>query len=44
MEITQQIREYADEHGYDAGEAIAQGMGQKSEEFRQRGGEIYHEV
>ncbi|HOJ76087.1 MAG TPA: phosphomethylpyrimidine synthase ThiC [Phycisphaerae bacterium] len=41
MEITQQVREYAQAHGMDAAEAIREGLDQKSEEFRQAGLEIY---
>ncbi|MCB2155976.1 phosphomethylpyrimidine synthase ThiC [bacterium] len=41
MEITQQIRDYADEHGYSAEEARAKGMEEMSEEFKDKGGEIY---
>jgi len=44
MEITQQIRDYASEHGYEPGSAIEQGLAEKSAEFREQGGEIYHEV
>ena len=41
MEITQQLREYARELGLDDEEAVAAGLTQKSEEFREAGGEIY---
>jgi phosphomethylpyrimidine synthase len=44
MEITQQIRDYASEHGYEPGTAVEQGLAEKSAEFREQGGEIYHEV
>jgi len=44
MEITQQIRDYASEHGYSAEEALSEGMQSKSEEFTEQGGEIYYEV
>ena len=44
MEITQQIRDYASEHGYEPGTAVEQGLAEKSTEFREQGGEIYHEV
>jgi len=40
MEITQQVREYAAEHGVDDAEALRVGLAEKSVEFR-RGGEIY---
>ena len=42
MRITEDIRRYADEKGIDAGDAIDQGMSEKAEEFRRKGGEIYH--
>ena len=41
MEITQQIREYAATHGMDAEQAVETGLAQKSDEFREAGGEIY---
>ena len=40
MEITQQIRDYAAEHGLDAGAAVQAGLDDKSEEFR-KSREIY---
>ncbi|MFB6350872.1 MAG: phosphomethylpyrimidine synthase ThiC, partial [Bradymonadaceae bacterium] len=42
LKITDDIREYADEHGYeDAEEAAEAGMDEMAEEFRQKGGDIY---
>jgi phosphomethylpyrimidine synthase len=41
MEITQQVRDYAAEHGVDAEEALVTGMHDKSEEFAEGGGQIY---
>ncbi|MFC0213375.1 phosphomethylpyrimidine synthase ThiC [Paenibacillus chartarius] len=41
MRITQDIREYAKQHGLDDTEALSKGMEQKSEEFKQAGGLIY---
>ena len=41
MEITQQIRDEAAKQGITAEEAAAVGMTEKSEEFREAGGEIY---
>jgi phosphomethylpyrimidine synthase len=42
MKITQDIRDYAAEHGLNAEEDLVQiGMAQKSEEFKESGGEIY---
>ena len=43
MKITQDVREYAAKHGLDTGAALDVGMKEKSEEFRERGGEIYLE-
>jgi phosphomethylpyrimidine synthase len=40
MELTQQVRDYAREHGLEAGAAAAAGMEEKSLEFR-RQREIY---
>jgi phosphomethylpyrimidine synthase len=42
MKITQDVREYAAEHGIgNAEQAIEQGMEDKAKEFRQQGAEIY---
>jgi phosphomethylpyrimidine synthase len=41
MKITQDIREYAAEKGLETAEALEAGMAEKSEEFKDRGGEIY---
>jgi len=42
MEITQQIRDYAAEHGYDSVEqAKVEGMEKMSEEFEKAGNEVY---
>ena len=41
MEITQQIRDYAKEKGIGEATALEQGMDEKSEEFREKGAEIY---
>ncbi|WP_281278933.1 phosphomethylpyrimidine synthase ThiC [Paenibacillus kobensis] len=41
MRITQDIRDYAEEHGLDTEEAIEAGMKQQSESFRSQGGSIY---
>ena len=40
MELTQQVRDYAREHGVTEGDAVAAGMEEKSLEFR-KGREIY---
>ena len=42
MELTQQVRDYAKEHGVDANEAVRAGMEEKSVEFRKKK-EIYVE-
>ena len=41
MKITQEVRDFAAKQGVGDGEVIAQGMAQKSEEFKQVGGELY---
>ena len=41
MEITQQIREYAQSRGVSSGEVVELGLKEKSEEFREKGGTIY---
>ncbi len=41
MRITQDIREYAEEHGLDTASAVKDGMREKAEEFREAGSEIY---
>lgn len=41
MRITQDIREYAAEKGWDAEEAVERGMKEKSKEFLAQGGNIY---
>jgi phosphomethylpyrimidine synthase len=43
MKITQDVRDYAAQHGLaDESAAIAQGLLDKAAEFRKTGGEIYH--
>jgi phosphomethylpyrimidine synthase len=44
MKISQDVREYAAEHGLDEQEALHAGMEEKAEEFRQMGGQIYVEA
>jgi phosphomethylpyrimidine synthase len=41
MEITQQVREYAERQGLDPEQGVEAGLTQKSEEFKEAGGEIY---
>ncbi|MGI8639039.1 MAG: phosphomethylpyrimidine synthase ThiC, partial [Pyrinomonadaceae bacterium] len=42
MKITQDVREYAKEHGVSEEKALAVGMAEKSAEFTATGSEIYH--
>ena len=42
MKITQDVREYAKEHGVEAEKALAVGMSEKAKEFVETGSEIYH--
>ena len=45
MKITQDVRDYAREHGLaKVDDALAEGMKAKAEEFRASGGEVYREV
>jgi phosphomethylpyrimidine synthase len=41
MKITQDVRDYAREHGVDETGALDQGMAEKAAEFREHGGEVY---
>ena len=41
MKITQDVRDFAAQHGLDTADALEVGMQEKSEEFRQTGAEIY---
>ncbi len=43
MKITQDVRDYADEHGLGAQEALEAGMAEKAAEFRQAGAEVYRQ-
>ncbi len=42
MKITQDVREYAREHGLDEGKAIEEGMAEQSKTFVEGGSKIYH--
>ncbi len=42
MKITQDVRDYAKEHGLDESAAVSEGMAEKSAEFRAQGAEVYH--
>jgi phosphomethylpyrimidine synthase len=41
MKITEDVRKYAEEHGFNGDESIEAGMREKAEEFIRTGGEIY---
>jgi phosphomethylpyrimidine synthase len=41
MKITEDVRRYAEEKGLSDEKALADGMAEKSEEFKKRGGEVY---
>ena len=41
MKITQEVREYAAEHGMDDSTALQEGLRVKAEEFRHHGLELY---
>jgi phosphomethylpyrimidine synthase len=41
MKITEEVREYAAQQGLEAEKALAEGLKEKAEEFRQTGAEIY---
>ncbi len=42
MKITQDVRDYAAEHGISEQDALQAGMEEKSAEFREAGAEVYH--
>ncbi|GLQ52694.1 phosphomethylpyrimidine synthase ThiC [Dyella flava] len=44
MKITQDVRDYAAEHGVDEIAALDEGMAEKSAEFRAQGAEVYHKA
>ncbi|MEP0548115.1 MAG: hypothetical protein ABJF88_14360 [Rhodothermales bacterium] len=44
MKITQDVRDYAEEHGVDVEAAIPEGMRERAEAFREGGGELYQKV
>jgi len=44
MKITQDVRDYAAEHGLDEQTALEAGMAEKSAEFREAGAEVYREA
>jgi len=44
MRITQDVREYAQQHGLDDAAALTAGMDEKAREFRERGSKIYQKT
>jgi phosphomethylpyrimidine synthase len=44
MKITQDVRDYAQQQGVSAQDALARGMEQKAAEFVRQGAEIYHKA
>ncbi|RUL71019.1 phosphomethylpyrimidine synthase ThiC [Dyella choica] len=44
MKITQDVRDYAAEHGVDESAALDEGMAEKAAEFRAQGAEVYHKA
>ena len=44
MRITEDVRRFAAEHGMETVEAIEEGLKEKAEEFRGKGGELYVEA
>ncbi|MBM7129088.1 phosphomethylpyrimidine synthase ThiC [Dyella mobilis] len=44
MKITQDVRDYAAEHGVDETAALGEGMAEKAAEFRAQGAEVYHKA
>ena len=44
MKITQDVRDYAKEHGVDEQDALAEGMAEKSAEFLAQGAQVYRKA
>jgi phosphomethylpyrimidine synthase len=44
MKITQDVRDYAAEHGTGEVEALEEGMAEKAAQFRAEGSEVYHKA
>ncbi|RDZ26148.1 phosphomethylpyrimidine synthase ThiC [Lysobacter silvisoli] len=44
MKITQDVRDYAKEHGVDETAALGEGMAEKAAEFRAQGAQVYHKA
>ena len=43
MKITQDVRDYAAEHGISEDDALKAGMAEKSQEFKAQGAQVYHD-
>ena len=41
MRITQDVRDYAEQHGMDGKTALIAGMEEKAREFREQGSKVY---
>ena len=44
MKITQDVRDYAAEHGVEDAGALEAGMAEKAAEFREAGAQVYREA
>ena len=44
MKITQDVRDYAAEHGVEDARALEAGMAEKAAEFREAGAQVYREA
>ncbi|HTL98997.1 MAG TPA: phosphomethylpyrimidine synthase ThiC, partial [Holophagaceae bacterium] len=44
MKITEDVRKYAEEHGYSEQDALQAGMEEKAKEFADTGSELYHQA
>jgi phosphomethylpyrimidine synthase len=44
MKITQDVRDYAAQHGLIDADALSAGMEEKAREFREKGSEVYVEA
>jgi phosphomethylpyrimidine synthase len=44
MKITQDVRDYAAEHGVDEVAALEEGMAEKSKEFLEQGAQVYQKA
>ena len=44
MKISQDVRDYAAKKGIEAKDALAEGMAEKANEFKDKGAEIYKKV